>query len=114
MHSNNYETALRRLDALDALGGFDSVGTLYSILKPTIFDPDLRLIAALAMISVGMLADDQFTQASHIAVAEAIMPIALYEAWDDDADGLEAIEECREMARCLAGLATKASSASSE
>lgn len=80
MSSDSYKTALRRLDTLDALGGFDSLETLHEILKPESLNPDLRLIATLAMVSADLLSDEQFREAARIAVGEAIMPVAAYAA----------------------------------
>lgn len=118
MHSKIYETALRRLGALDSHGGFGSLDTLQMLLEPSFLDPELRLVAALAMASVDMLTDEQFSEATRIAAAEAMMPLAVYQAWDkgngDTADGFEAMERCREEARRLAAIVTRASSTKSE
>lgn len=111
MSSDSYKTALRRLDTLDALGGFDSLETLHEILKPESLNPDLRLIATLAMVSADLLSDEQFREAARIAVGEAIMPIAAYAAWDDggdDGDVLAAMKACQSAARTLTDLASKA------
>ena len=51
MSSDSYKTALRRLDTLDALGGFDSLETLHEILKPESLNPDLRLPTILFLVS---------------------------------------------------------------
>lgn len=108
MSSDSYKTALRRLDTLDALGGFDSLETLHEILKPESLNPDLRLIATLAMVSADLLSDEQFREAARIAVGEAIMPVAAYAAWDDGGDVLAAMKACQSAARTLADLASKA------
>lgn len=108
MSSDSYKTALRRLDTLDALGGFHSLETLHEILKPESPNPDLRLIATLAMVSADLLSDEQFREAACIAVGEAIMPVAAYAAWDDGGDALAAMKACQSAARAIADLASKA------
>lgn len=118
MFSSNFESALSRFDAIDAVCGGETVETLREILSPLSLESNLRLVAAIAWVSVDLLTDEQFREAAGVAIAEALAAAAVYGAWDggrgEIPDGIAAMRDCREAGKCLAEVAARLSSKQSD